>query len=128
MSGYLRAGVPAGKLNVGMPFYGHGWMGVPKANHGLYRSATGPAPHDQAGYNFLKALPGFEHHYDLLSGLAHWIYNADTGTFYSYDDEAAVLTKALYIRSRGLGGAMFWDLTGDDTSGTLVKAVHNGLR
>src|SRR5580658_6019368 len=41
---YLRAGVPASKYTMGLPLYGAGWTGVPKANHGLYQSSTGPSP------------------------------------------------------------------------------------
>ncbi len=41
---YLDAGVPARKLLLGVPFYGHGWTGVPNVNHGLYQTSTGAAP------------------------------------------------------------------------------------
>jgi chitinase len=127
VSAYLSAGVPNEKINAGIPFYGHGWVGVPGKNNGLYQSATGGAPLDQANYNVLKSLSSFTHHYDPLSGLAHWIYNPQTKTFYSYDDDLAVFVKALYVRARGLGGAMFWDLSGDDIKGTLINSIHAGL-
>jgi chitinase len=125
---YLKAGVPAQKINVGIPFYGHGWVGVGPKNHGLYQSATGGAPDDQANYNVLKTLTGYKSYYDPLSGMAHWIYDPATQTFYSYDDEITVFTKALYIRAAHLGGAMIWDVTGDDTQGTLLHSVHDGLQ
>jgi chitinase len=128
VTAYLEAGVPAQKINAGIPFYGHGWVGVPAKNHGLYQSATGGAPDDQANYNVLKTLTGFNSYYDPLSGMAHWIYSPSTQTFYSYDDEITVFTKALYIRAEHLGGAMFWDVTGDDTQGTLLHSVYAGLQ
>jgi chitinase len=128
VTAYLKAGVPAQKINAGIPFYGHGWVGVPAKNHGLYQSATGGAPDDQANYNVLKTLTGFNSYYDPLSGMAHWIYSPSTQTFYSYDDEITVFTKALYIRTEHLGGAMFWDVTGDDTQGTLLHSVYAGLQ
>src|SRR5262250_2332718 len=37
---YLRAGVPAHKLVVGIPIYARGWTGVPSANNGLYQTST----------------------------------------------------------------------------------------
>jgi chitinase len=128
VTAYLKAGVPAQKINAGIPFYGHGWVGVPAKNHGLYQSATGGAPDDQANYNVLTTLTGFNSYYDPLSGMAHWVYNPSTQTFYSYDDEITVFTKALYIRAAHLGGAMFWDVTGDDTQGTLLHSVYAGLQ
>ncbi|WP_158748720.1 glycoside hydrolase family 18 protein [Acidobacterium sp. S8] len=128
VTAYLKAGVPAQKINAGIPFYGHGWVGVPAKNHGLYQSATGGAPDDQANYNVLKTLTGFNSYYDPLSGMAHWIYSPSTQTFYSYDDDVTVFTKALYIRAAHLGGAMFWDVTGDDTEGTLLHSVYAGLQ
>src|SRR5262249_6269856 len=40
---YLSAGVPAGKIVLGVPFFGYGWEGVSNVNHGLYQATTGPA-------------------------------------------------------------------------------------
>ena len=128
VTAYLKAGVPAQKINAGIPFYGHGWVGVPAKNHGLYQSATGGAPDDQANYNVLITLTGFNSYYDPLSGMAHWVYNPTTQTFYSYDDPITVFTKGLYIRAEHLGGAMIWDVTGDDTPGTLLHSLYAGLQ
>src|SRR5215469_12186552 len=41
VTAYLKAGVPAQKYVMGVPLYGAGWTGVPKANHGLYQNSTG---------------------------------------------------------------------------------------
>ena len=38
-----------------------------------------------------------------------------------------MLEKSLYIRLQGLGGAMVWELSGDDADGTLTKTIHLGL-
>jgi chitinase len=41
---YEGRGVRPGQLVVGMPYYGHGWTGVPEgSDFGLYQPATGPA-------------------------------------------------------------------------------------
>ncbi len=32
-----------------------------------------------------------------------------------------------YAKQQGLGGAFFWELTGDTTSGELITAMKNGL-
>ena len=76
----------------------------------------------------LITLTGFNSYYDPLSGMAHWVYNPTTQTFYSYDDAITVFTKGLYIRAEHLGGAMIWDVTGDDTPGTLLHSLYAGLQ
>jgi chitinase len=125
---YLAAGAPASKLVVGVPFYGKGWTGVPDQNRGLYQGPGTPAPATfEAGsedYKVLKDLPG-KRYYDYRAG-ALWFF--DGTTFWSYDDEKILLAKTLYIRARGLGGAMAWSLDADDASGSLTSALHLGLR
>ena len=139
VSAYLHAGVPARKLVVGVPFYGYGWTGVPDANNGLYQTSTGPAPspagdtlatNGVATFLTLNSLTGIEKHYDPKR-FAQWIYDPATLTFWTFDDPSIAWAKALYIDFRvpgGLGGAMFWAFKDDDTNGTLVKTLAEGLR
>ena len=127
---YLAAGVPPGKLVLGVPFYGHGWKGVPNVNNGLYQPAAGPAKAGNeagsGGYRVLKDLgyPGFR---DPVAQ-AYWVYSAAAGVFWSYDDPASLVNKANYIKSKGLAGAMSWELSNDDASGTLLTALADGLK
>lgn len=131
VNAYLKAGVPASKLNMGIPFYGHGWTNVPDANHGLYQgnANTQPAPGvAEAGtnnFNVLEALTGYTSYRDPITK-AFWIFNGTT--FWSYDDPIMLLAKMQYVRARGLGGAMIWSMDGDDASGTLISALYNGLQ
>jgi chitinase len=129
VTAYLGAGVPANKLVIGVPFYGRGWTGVTNANNGKYQSATGPAPamtsYGEAGiedYKNLKTL-GYPSFRDSVTK-AFWIYNGTN--WWSYDDPTAITDKMNYIKSKGLGGAMAWELDGDD--GTLLTAVASGLQ
>ncbi len=126
---YLARGVPARKIVVGVPFYGRGWSGVPATNNGLFQPAGGALP-GLVNYHVLKALeasPGWNSFNDPSSN-AHWIYNPTTREFWAFDDPAVMESKADYVTRRGLGGVMFWDLTGDDGQGTLVKTLDRGLR
>jgi hypothetical protein len=66
----------------------------------------------------------FRVHRDLLAGHA-WLF--DGTTFWTYDDPLVVLQKTLYIRAHGLGGAMVWELSGDDANATLTRTIHLGL-
>jgi chitinase len=129
---YLGAGVPSGKITVGVPFYGRGWQGVPNVNNGLYQTGSGGAPGTyEVGIDDYKVLKNLEATYTKFrhaEAQAMWIYNPSTGIFWSYDDPTSMTTKMNYIKSLNLGGAMFWELSGDTTTGELITALANGLR
>ena len=126
---YRSAGVPAAKIVLGVPFYGRGWANVPNTNNGLYQPSTTAAPGTyEAGiedYKVLKNLTGYSPFRDPLTQ-AFWVFNGST--FWSYDDPTSMTNKMNYIKAQGLGGAMFWEASGDDPSGGLLTAVYNGLR
>src|SRR4029450_1935050 len=105
---FLANGVPANKINLGIPFYGKEYVGVPAVQHGLFQT-HGPQPgNDSPTYHDLvdTGLPdpnlvpigptavtgngaagvnGFTRYYDLLAG-SPWLYNPalNGGTFISY--------------------------------------------
>ncbi|MFC5825424.1 glycoside hydrolase family 18 protein [Nonomuraea insulae] len=125
---YLSRGAPARKLVVGVPAYGQGWTGVTGGGDGLYKPATGPAPGKWApgteDYKDLASKPG-KRHRDLRTG-ALWLY--DGNEFWSYDDPAAMVQKAAYIRLKGLGGSMIWSIDQDDSRASLTSALYSVLR
>ncbi len=122
IASYRAQGVPAEKLGVGLAFYGRGFAGVsPGSTNGLYRSYSGPS---SAG----TWEPGVFDHSDLAAnyvgrnGYASfwhdasrtpWLMNASNGTFLSYDDPRSLREKCWFVQAEGLGGAMFWELSGD---------------
>jgi chitinase len=139
IDGYLKAGVPAHKLVLGIPACGRGWAGVPHSNHGLYQSSTGAAPSPSgdtlqtdgtATYRTLKTFgaDGFTAHYDL-SALAVCLYNPSTEIFWTFDDTSTVLVKMVYakLRAGGLGGAFEWALKDDDENAALLKTISKRL-
>lgn len=127
MEAFLSRGVPASKLNLGIGYYGRGWTGVASGNNGLYKSASGAAPGTyEAGIEDWKVLknlawPGYT---DNVAK-ATWISNGTT--FWSFDTPAMVTEKMGYVKTQGLGGAFFWEFSGDDAQGTLTKAIRDGL-
>jgi chitinase len=131
VTAWRAAGAPASKLVVGIPYYSHGWTGVSGGGDGLFQSATGPAPGTFAGgtedYKVLAPLASggaFQIHRDPRAGDA-WLF--DGTTFWTFDDPVVLLEKTNYIRTQGLGGAMAWELSGDDANATLTKTIHTGL-
>ncbi len=118
---YLRRGVPREKLNMGLAFYGRGFGGVTGGRNGLFAKYSGPAPMGtwEKGvfdYTDLKnnyigkaGFQAFRH----AEARVPWIYNPSRAVMISYDDPRSITEKAWYIRSHGLGGAMFWEFSCD---------------
>lgn len=122
---YLAEGVPANKIIMGVPFYAMGWEAVPDVNNGLYQK-PGSEPL-AAPYTKLKNLKGFRLFRDTETR-ALWIFNPQTGVFWSFDDPDSLSVKMDYVRRMQLGGVMFWELSGDDENSSLLKAIYRGLR
>ena len=55
------------------------------------------------------------------------MFNATTGTAYSYDNAQSVQCKVNYINQHGLGGGYVWALKDDDPNGDLTKALAADL-
>ncbi|MEN4950967.1 glycosyl hydrolase family 18 protein [Stenotrophomonas sp. TWI819] len=128
MEAFLSRGVPANKLNLGIGYYGRGWTGVASGNNGLYKSASGAAPGTyEAGIEDWKVLKNLNWPvYTDNVAKATWISNGTT--FWSLDTPTMVTEKMGYVKAQGLGGAFFWEFSGDDAQGTLTKAISDGLK
>jgi len=129
INAWVAAGAPRNRLVLGLPYYSQGWTGVTGGGNGRFEPATGPAQGVFAAgtedYKTVKNLPGFKVYRDWRAGNS-WLL--DGTTFWTYDDPIQMLQKSLYIRAKGLGGAMMWSLDGDDANASLTKAVAAGLR
>jgi chitinase len=124
---FEEAGVPAAKIVLGVPFYGHTWAEVPDVNHGLFQPGKA-APKSYAQYaDIVTAIShgGFTRYWDVTSS-APYLYSPTTSTFISYEDSESLTRKTDYVLEHRLGGVMFWDYEGDP-SGTLLKTIHDGL-
>jgi len=124
---YEKAGVPASKIVLGVPFYGHVWSSVPDRNHGLYQPGK-PASSPDASYREIVATMlghGYLRYWDSAAS-APYLYNAAQRTFVSYEDPESIAAKCNYVKSHELGGVMFWQY-GNDPSGQLLAALHKWL-
>jgi chitinase len=127
---FLAAGVPAGKLVMGVPFYGRGWCEVSPQSNGLYQSGRPLAPRMDLTYGALATgvigRDGFVRFWDDTAQ-APYLWNAARRVFITYDDPESLRLKTRYIREHGLAGAMFWQY-GEDPTGALLGALDSGLR
>ncbi|MCD0447842.1 glycoside hydrolase family 18 chitinase [Actinocorallia sp. API 0066] len=126
---YLDGGWPAAKMTIGIPMYARGWKGVPAGGtNGLWQQGNGGAQGVwEVGiddYKVVKNKPGTVHRDDAHGAV--WKY--DGNTWWTYDDPALVAQKARYVKDRGLLGAMFWELDGDDADASLSTAAANVLK
>ena len=128
MNVFLDAGVPARQLVVGVPFYGRGYGRVAADNDGLFQrgSRSDAGEYGEVDYREIVRRRPAEHgfrRYWHADAQVPWLYNAATGVFFSYDGPDGVRAKADYVRARGFGGIMFWELGGDD--GTLLRVIDS---
>jgi chitinase len=125
---FLHAGVPASKLVLGVPFYGHVWGNVAAGpDHGLFQPGA-PVPDAYAGYGVIAGDmvdKGFVRYWDPVAS-APYLYNAKTRTFVTYEDPESLSRKCRYVRDWHLAGIMFWDYASDST-GKLLDTIDSSL-
>jgi len=126
VTAYLAAGVTASKLIVGLPLYGRSF----EETTGMGEAFTGIGTPDnvgsfEAGVWDYKVLPraGAIETYDS-DVVGAYSYDSSTQELISYDNVEAVQTKAQYVRSNNLGGAFFWEASGDrNDTGSLISTT-----
>ena len=128
-----KAGVPAEKLVLGVPFYGHAWGDVaPGKTHGLFQPGK-PAAVGYLQYSALKEKlkqGGFTRFWDAAAS-APYLYDPKERIFVSYEDPASLQLKCEYVKQHALGGIMFWEYSGDPSGellGVIDKAFRQGAR
>ncbi|GHC48526.1 chitinase [Streptomyces cinnamoneus] len=130
---YLDAGADPRKVVLGLAFYGRGWQQVADGGeHGVWQSAGGAAPGQfpeesgTRGYDNLRASVANLTVYHDEQTVATYGYTGGGGQWWTFDDAWSIGKKTAWLRTKGLGGVMIWEMSGD--SGTLMKAVDDGLR
>ncbi len=124
ITNWIETGFPKEKIVMGIPFYGYKYEDVPDINHGLYQTFS---QGNSIGYDeivrYYLGNPDFIRFFHEESKVP-WLFNGST--FISYDDEESIGWKAKYIKDKGLGGAMIWEL-GQDYEGVLLNSLYNDL-
>lgn len=124
---FEKAGVPAAKILLGLPFYGHMWGQVSNLNHGLYQPGK-PVPKAYSNYGAITTTMinhGFDRYWDPKAS-APYLYSPEQQVFVSYDDPESIAIKCNYVLTHKLGGVMFWDYSGDP-SGALLQAIQGSF-
>lgn len=128
VEGHIKAGVPARKIVLGIPFYGRGWSDVRPVDNGLYQPSTGKhsfISHDELVDKYINKN-GFVRYWDA-DAKAPYLWNPTSRTFISYADTESFIPKLNYVKQKGLGGIMFWEYIYDLKHKALLDTVVNGL-
>ncbi|PIA80392.1 chitinase [Gaetbulibacter sp. 4G1] len=124
---HIKAGVPANKLIMGIPFYGRIWEKVSIGNGGLYENAMSTGMIIPYWDIVDKIKSGvFKREYDV-SAKASYLWNATDSIFISYETPKDIELKAKYIKQNGLGGAMFWEYSLDKDQ-ELLNTLYKNIK
>lgn len=125
VTAYLKTGIAADKLVIGIPFYGRKWAKVNPQNNGLYQSAQTGA--EIIAYWKIKeeiATGKYKQLYDE-SAKASYLWNAQDNIFISYETPKEIALKSAFIKQKKLGGAMFWEYSLDNKQELLNKLYES---
>ncbi|KAH9819396.1 glycoside hydrolase family 18 protein [Teratosphaeria destructans] len=125
---YLDHGVHPSKIVLGMPLYGRAWQGTEGPGHSY--SGVGEGSWENGVWDY-KALPrpGARVERDH-EAIASWCYDPDSKTMVSYDSPEVAAQKVEFIKSKHLGGAMWWESSGDcpiHHEASLIRITTDGL-
>ncbi|MDB5023244.1 MAG: chitinase [Mucilaginibacter sp.] len=123
---FIKAGVPANKIVMGLPFYGRGWTMVNDEDRGLYQPSAGH--HFSLSYDSLENAyinkNGFDRFWDKKAKVPY-LWNSKTHTFITYADERSFKYKARYAKEHNLAGVMFWEYTLDLKKQSLFNPLYH---
>jgi chitinase len=113
---YLSVGVPAGKLGIGLGFYGTCWKGATQARVAQTTTTARVGNDNNMSYaNIMSSYyDGTARRWDAAAGVPYLTFSTPTGpngcNFVSYEDEQSIAAKGDFARARGLGGAIVWTI------------------
>jgi chitinase len=125
----ISKGVASNKIVIGGAFYGKVWKGVNSNNNGLYEfnnGFQGYATYKEIKNNYFNKN-GFIYYWDSVAK-APYLFNKQDSLFLSYDDEKSISLKSGYVKDKGLGGIMFWQLSQDTDNFELINSIYNTLK
>ena len=103
---HIKAGIAPDKLTLGMPFYGKGLPNI--------------------RFQDIPKLTDYTEQWDDVAKVPY-LTDKDGKFVFTYENARSIALKCEFLKKRGLLGAMYWQYAHDDSSGTLRKAVYDGV-
>ena len=124
---YVKFGVPADKIVMGMPLYGRAFEQTDSMGEYFYGVGEGSFENGIWDYKVLPQTGAVEQ-MDRQTG-ASYSWDSARRVIVSYDNLAMSNLKVEYIKNNGLGGGMFWELSGDrkDNSSLIANVSLSWL-
>ncbi|KAL9004635.1 MAG: hypothetical protein Q9188_002549 [Gyalolechia gomerana] len=125
---YTSSGIDSYKIVLGMPLQGRGFANTGGLGQRFVPQVTGEFPTEPGVWGY-KVLPqwGATSHYDP-NVVAAYTYDLSARTLITYDSPEVVKAKTKYITDYQLGGAIFWESSGDKGGNeSLIATAYTGL-
>ncbi|WP_165040847.1 glycoside hydrolase family 18 protein [Dysgonomonas sp. ZJ709] len=125
---YIKAGVPANKLVMGIAFYGRTFKLKDDATKGLGDKVEKQV--SGKGFTYIKdSLENRNGYAKSWDSIAHapYLFNSGEKLFVTYDDEQSVKAKCEYVLQNGMAGVMFWEYSSDPKE-YLLDAINEALK
>ena len=111
---YVSKGVARDKIVMGIPLYGRSFAQT--QGPGTAFSGVGGGSWEAGVYDY-RALPMPKSYLHVdENAVASWTYDYNKKEMVSFDSEEVGRMKGEWIMREGLGGSMFWELSGDKGS------------
>lgn len=122
---HIEFGVPAAKLVLGVPFYGRMWKSVDSKENGLFQPGKFEMGLPYQQIFALSKNSSYSRFWDEKAG-APYLFSIQDSTWITFEDPESLALKMKFIKEKGLAGAMFWEMSEDNT-GTLLNTLYDEL-
>lgn len=116
VNAYLAAGVPPEKLGIGIGFFGSCWSRPVNAPRQDLSSSSVVAGDNVMTFDHIMNAyyTSVAYRWDAAAQMPYLGFPTARGpegcTFVSYEDERSILEKGAYVKQRGLGGTIVWNI------------------
>ena len=121
---HKNKGIPLDRMNLGVPFYGHGTD--PYADDVKYNEMASILNNNYYASGKVDVTGKNIYRWDDVAKVPYLV-DTSGNILLCYDDAESVEWKGKFVREKGLLGAMFWEYRHDDSAGTLRRTLYNAV-